>query len=238
VRGLSILLLLVGCDGIWDLEHVDRADASELPADLAAYFPMDQVVDGKIADLVGPNDGVCLSAQCPLPTIGVVGNALVFDGVMQVVNVPSSAALDTKRSFTIATWVRTDGEGDVQGCPVNKVYLGSGTDNSWQFCTFAGVWHFYVSPVVVVGPPVLVGKWQHIAATWEQSSGEIRIYHNGFLVGQPVIADPPFDEGQVVIGADVDAGQTLVYFPGAIDDFRVYTRALAANDMLKLAAQQ
>jgi hypothetical protein len=38
-----------------------------------------------------------------------------------------------------------------------------------------------------------------------------------------------------VIGADIDAGQPLVYFPGAIDDVRVYTRALAGGEILSLA---
>jgi hypothetical protein len=236
VRVAALFLIVAGCDGIWDLEHLPSPDASQLPPDLAAWFPMEAVVDGKVTDAAGPHEGVCLASECPAAGVGKVGNALVFDGMTQVVNAPSSAALDAHRSLTVALWVRVDREITGAACVFSKLYFGPTTDNSWQFCVSGGLWHFYSWPVIdALGPPPAVGKWQHLAASWEQSTSEVRVYQNGFVVGQPLVGDIPFDDGRLVIGADVDAGQTLVYFPGAVDDVRIYTRALAADEIVKLA---
>jgi hypothetical protein len=232
---VTLLCLLAGCDGIWDLEHVERADASQLPPDLAAWFPMETAADGEVVDVAGPHEGVCLSGECPVMDRGVVDNALVFDGVTQVVNAPSSTALDVMSSFTVAFWARMDGDPSSTACAVNKLFLGSETDNAWQFCAYAGTWYFYASPIEAVGPPIAIGKWQHLAATWDQQTGELRFYQNGFVVGQPVIGTLNFDDGRLVIGADVDAGRTLVHFPGAIDELKIFTRALTAAEMLDLA---
>jgi hypothetical protein len=235
VRVVALLCLLAGCDSIWDVEHVERPDASQLPADLAAYFPMERADDGTLTDVAGPHDGICMSGECPTSERGVVDDALRFDGMTQVVNAQSSAALDTAGSFTVALWVRMDAAAATgTACPVNKLYFGTQTDNAWQFCAYMGTWHFLAYPIEGAGPAIELGKWQHLAATWEQASGKLQTYQNGFVVGTPVIGQPLFGEGRLVIGADVDTGQTLVHFPGAIDDVRIYTRALDANEVLML----
>lgn len=235
MRALAVVLIVAGCDGIWDLEHIPEVDASTAPTGLVAWFPMESVVDRKVSEIVGARDGLCLDGQCPEVTPGRVGSALRFDGTMHVVNAPAASALSTKDSFSVVVWVRADAATTENACPVNKLYLGSETDNTWQLCMAGGFWRVYAEPIIVTGSAVEVGTWVHLAITWSTVTDELTIYQNGFAIGAPKTGELFFDDGRLVIGADVDVGGAVAYFPGAIDELQLYARALDPDEILRLA---
>ncbi|HEY5947469.1 MAG TPA: LamG domain-containing protein [Kofleriaceae bacterium] len=239
MRAVVLLCVLVGCDGIWDLEHVPAPDSGgTLAPGLAAWFPMDSVESGMIVEVVGGGFGSCTGSSCPTLTEGVRGGALLFDGVRQMVTAPSPATLNVRASFTIAVWTRIDVIPDVLTCSVNKLHLGP-VDNSWQFCTTktaaGSYWLFLGGAFSAPGPMLDVGQWHHLAATWDAMTTELRLYQDGFGVGDVLLVNLAFDDGHITIGADVDQGQPFGFFPGALDEFRIYTRALAADEILALA---
>jgi hypothetical protein len=251
VRWCALLLVLTGCDALFGLAAIDPTDGGTdarpidvaaidgpsidgaLPADLAAWFPLEAVNNNKVADVAGGNDGACAPGHCPTAVAGIRAGALHFDGSTTVVIALPAPALDTPTSYTIAVWVFAENDGGTSyGCAVNKI--NGTTGDSWQFCTYGGQWNFFPGAFTT---PVDYAAWHHLAATWELSTHELRIYVDGVLFGQPGTIDPGFDGGAVTIGADVDSGQQAYFYLGTLDDFRVYTRALDASEILALSQQ-
>ena len=241
---MALLCVWTGCDGIWDLEPI-RVDAappadaarpdSTVPTDMIAWFPMDSVASGSVPELVTGANGECTGSSCPTPTPGRVGDALLFDGTAQLVTSTPAAALNTASSFTVAAWVRIDlSMPEGFACAVNKRY-GQGTFNTWQLCSFFDQWRFASVNDQLVGPNIDLGVWHHFAATWNQTTTELQLNVDGVAFGPPVFTTVPFDDGRLVIGADVDDGGVIALFPGAIDDVRVYGRALSAEELTQLA---
>jgi hypothetical protein len=125
VRSLAVtVLLLAGCDGVFDLERIDVRDAGEPSPDaqidsgggatltngLYARFPFDTAAAGLVEDVVGSLDATCavMGGNCPGSTVDSTHNALLFDGAADIVRTPSSAVLDAGSSFTISIWARID----------------------------------------------------------------------------------------------------------------------------------
>lgn len=80
--------------------------------------------------------------------------------------------------------------------------------------------------------------WTHVAASLDDSSGAISIYINGVLVKSDIASESI----QYNLGTNTrigENGDTLTHpFSGLIDDARVYTRALAADEIAALASDQ
>ncbi len=233
-----MLLLLVGCDEVFDLEPVPERD---LPPDLVAYYPMDDLEGGTtLVDLRGGASGACLAGQCPTKVAGRSKGALLFDGQTQMITVPTGQMLATQSSFTVAAWLRLDRAPTTHpyGCPVNKL-LGGGGDNSWQFCFYGGQWYLYVyslaSGEAVLGPVGDFGKWHHFAGTWNMASNEARLFVDGVNTGPAIVHVVDFDAGPIFIGGDIDFGAPIAWFPGAIDDVRIYNRDLDEVEVFDLA---
>ncbi|HEY5923686.1 MAG TPA: LamG domain-containing protein [Kofleriaceae bacterium] len=234
MRGLAVLLVLVGCDEAFDLEHIEDVP---LPQGLVAYFPMDDIAGGVLVDLAGSHDGAC--ATCPSRVSGVRGNAMQFDGATMLVTAPSSPVLEANASFSIAVWVRLDGPtfADDYGCTVNKRF-GTELSNSWQFCTFMDRWYFFTGTDQIVGPTIDYGTWHHLAATLDAATSQLQLYQDGVPFRAPVTQSIPLDDGPLIIGADIDSGTTASWLPGTLDEFRIYDRALAHSEILDLIRAQ
>jgi hypothetical protein len=242
MRGVALIVLLAGCDGIWDLERLpqvpDAKPDATIPQELIAWFPLDDVALGTVIEAVAGQHGSCAGSSCPTPTPGVVDGALLFDGSSQVVTATPATALNTAASFTVAVWTRMDlSVPEGFACVVSKRY-GAESFNSWQLCTFFDTWRFVSVTTMIVGPNARFGTWQHFAATWDAPSTQLQLYVDGEPYGAAMFVDLTFDDGALLIGADVDGTSVFGYFPGAIDDLRVYNRALDAAQIQKLATPQ
>jgi len=74
-----------------------------------------------------------------------------------------------------------------------------------------------------------LGEWYHFAGTFDGKT--LRVYINGELEGEKEIGQPiaPSDL-ELWIGAD-DYGRPTDFFPGVIDEVRIYNRALSADEI-------
>ena len=76
-------------------------------------------------------------------------------------------------------------------------------------------------------PPLALGEWRHIAATYSMFDGRVRLYVDGELA-----ADRPMALGAMLLTTDpLRLGVGTV---GAIDEVRVYPRALSAEEVAAL----
>jgi hypothetical protein len=75
-------------------------------------------------------------------------------------------------------------------------------------------------------------KWEHIAVTWDSSTGKVTFYVNGLLQAEVTHANaviPPVDSDYLTVGA---WGTLENYFNGMIDEVRVYGKVLSADEIL------
>jgi pectate lyase len=81
--------------------------------------------------------------------------------------------------------------------------------------------------------------WYHVIGVYDGVAGTVKLYINGVESGSvsgagSMLTTP--SSGQFTIGATEDNGGTIIteFFPGAIDEVRVYNRALSQSDVQEL----
>lgn len=188
---------------------------------------------------VEPEDPAWISA-------GRVGGALQFNGFGSCVRTPNSPELDFSGAITLMAWViRTgpitvDGNGTV-GAIVGKAFSTGtvawslnvdGTTNEFQLVVVDSSDTIHLLQSVNI--QAVLNTWTHVAGTYDNATGEMLLYVNGIQVaaanvGQFTIrqVDVPTRVGCSNFAVDGSASRN--FFPGAIDEVSVFTRALNAE---------
>jgi hypothetical protein len=212
-------------------KRVKKADS---PVGLVSWWTFDEPADFPVAlDYSGHRNGGFLEKIRRAP--GLEGCALVCDGGS--VLLPRSPVLGSLRQFTVECRVRTDVAGQDNHWIVNSVF-NNNTTSGFRLGVLHGKPCFQVpqtawSHHLVGNEPLPVGKWVHLAATFDGSM--MRLYMDGKECGtmsRPGVLLPT--DGRLVLGS-YDVGHPS-YFQGLLDDVRIYRRALAADEILNCAA--
>lgn len=161
-----------------------------------------------------------------------------LDGVTGVVTVPDSPALRITGDITIAFWKRRTAEVKDWTRLVGK---GNGAQRNfgvWEFPNGDGRIKFQMyntggQSVLEVDSPTgtPLNTWHHVVCTVSVNSAAL--YMNGALVangmrtGEPGTSADPLTFGFAGYHA---------YYPGQLDDIRIYDRALSMNEIVYLAA--
>ena len=197
-------------------------------------------LNGNTLDTSGyGNHGVVHGA---VPTDGRNGepnNAYLFDGNdwIQVANSPSLRVINNQ--ISISTWVKpTAWASNVSGSWVPVVCKGLTerqyglqvrNDGRYDFKDEYGV-----SVDAGLANVLQLGEWQHIAMTYDGSV--MRAYLNGKLVGETRISRSfTANDDDLYIGYD-RPGQ-IEYLTGAIDDIRIFNRALSVEEIASVATE-
>ena len=144
------------------------------------------------------------------------------------VTVPDSNSLDLTNGMTLEAWVNPSGTlfgwRSVVDKDVDRYFLmGSSSPNDRP--AVGGTWG--ANGRLVAAPSGLTPNvWTHLAATFDGST--IRLYVDGNLVGSLAETNPiPTSTDILQIGANF-YGE---YFPGRIDEVRIYNRALSETEI-------
>lgn len=185
----------------------------------------------------GAHDGTITGAQW---TAGKNGpGALLFSD--DAVDVGNPAALQLKAGLTLAAWVKQDPASTTSGRIISK---SSQDDRGWEL-NFEGATsiEFKVATDTTSYSQVATsftndGQWHHIAGVFSAANATMRIFIDGqqaaSITGAPTSQrDAPFP---VIIGAMPD--ETCCRFNGALDDVRVYSRAISATEIQAIMAAQ
>ncbi len=202
---------------------------------LVAHYAMEgDALDGARDSSGNQLDGIC-GTQCPGRGPGQVGLAATFDGASHYV--VADAALLRPSAFSVVLWLRKDGGSGVT--PVAKPQA-MGTGASWELMTFGGRTGFCTDndpgPAgerCTNGPPIVIGVWAFIAMTWDGTTKRLLI--DGVEVAKES-AETVFDTSAMMIGADRQNGVVGAPYTGAIDELRIYDRALDDTTLAALAA--
>jgi len=224
---------------------------ADLSDGLVAYYPF----SGNANDASGNgHDGTVYGAMLTTDRFGNANSAYNFDGINDLVAVPYSSDFQLS-TYTISAWIRptvdfssnygaivTRGEdfasdhtavyfgvAPASSSLANGVFLTyeDNGDNSFNFDT-----DYYPA----------VGSWTHLAAT-RLSNGQLNIYVNGNLLSHWHSTPAPTTQcfQDLLIGAywycpDIGNPYLSGFFPGAIDEVRIYNRALSADEIGELAS--
>jgi hypothetical protein len=199
---------------------------------LVGWWKLDKSDEGtgKARDWSGYNHHGTLMGD-PNYVTGKVGDAINLDGVDDFVSV-GSVGISGAAPRTIAGWAK----------------MNTTTIPAWtNVFGFQGSANFSFFDIVVSGtnaPPLLGGwyvihiyywqqpilppdlEWHHFAATYDGTT--ICWYGDGSLITQ---ADHTLNTTD-----NVQIGRSTTYFPGLIDDVRIYNRALTPTEISNMAA--
>jgi hypothetical protein len=204
---------------------------------LVGYWRLDEGTGLTTADASGNGDDGTLSGEVTWVAGRVGANALNFHGAGVAdahVGIPDAAGLrfTADQSFTVGAWVNaTDLPGKWTGLVTKSTDAGAGyglfidPTNHWVFATNS-------DDHALIGSTVTTG-WHYVTAVQDGTAGTRQIYVDGVLRGTGTAADAS-GTGELWLGGS--KATNTQYFNGAIDDIRIYSRALSQAEIQDIAA--
>ncbi|MEV8371497.1 LamG-like jellyroll fold domain-containing protein [Kribbella sp. NPDC056861] len=216
---------------------------------LAHNWRLDEPSGPTASDAVGARTGT-LAGPTRVP--GRLGNALNFNGTSDAVST-AAVDVDTAKSFTVSSWVKLRElcePGADQVCHTTAVSLDGGatskfrlghvrdTDNN-QF----GAWTFEmpeadgtVTKASVSATDSDVDQWVHLVGVYDAPARRLWLYVNATRQGDGTLQAAWAASGGLQLGRGRVANAAAEYWPGAIDDVRVYAGALDKSRIESLVA--
>jgi hypothetical protein len=208
------------------------------PGGLVGWWKLDDGSGQTVADSSGNNlHGTIVGNPVWIVTPAVY--ALQLDGDGDYVDLRNDSNLNITNQITVAAWIKVD-TFDCEWQAIITKGDGSwrlqrnGTEDSIEFaCTGAFV------PNALVGSlfgtiSVNDGRWHHVAGTYDGS--RICLYVDGKLdVSSEATGSIEVNDYNVLIGANAEKPNRN--FKGSIDDVRIYSYALSAEEVEELYAE-
>ncbi|MFJ9686111.1 LamG-like jellyroll fold domain-containing protein [Streptomyces bacillaris] len=223
------------------LHQGQETTAGRLPS---AVFPLDEPAGATETVGSAPEQPLTLYGSAVGGVDGVAGRALKFDGSTAYA-ATDRPVLNTARSYTVSAWAKLP-EGGVTG---NRTVVSqSGTHYSPFYLSYEaekGTWSLRTSledvqvgnirdQQVVATQPARPGEWAHLVAVHDATAQQIRLYVNGQLQGISAAPRTWEAQGAVQIGRTIWQGQYVDYFPGTIDDVRLFDRPVADDEIRQI----
>ena len=200
--------------------------------------------EGDSRDSVGGNNAILTDISF---AEGKTGQAFVFNGSNAKIRVPASSSLNVGLGvgLTIECWINPANLNlqeicewnQNDGVPFGAAQIGThleinespGDGSFWgNIVDTSGVAHNFHSETGVIIP----NSFQHIAMTYDKTSGVGVLYRNGVAVATAnlgvVTPQTSFD---FFMGTRPSGFFTGIYFQGKIDEIGVYNRALTADEI-------
>ena len=173
---------------------------------------------------------------------GPDGSALSLDG-KGYVDVPDSPSIDSIiTQVTAAAWIYLDQMNtDFATAISRQIDTGFGQQYHLSINATQQAAFYLTSPTklaYLTSPSTTpLQTWTHLAGTWD--GREARLYVNGTEVATAPIGGPLGAEtNPVVLGGNGNGGSRMVseLVPGRLGDIMLYRRALAADEIVRLAS--
>jgi VCBS repeat-containing protein len=163
--------------------------------------------------------------------------ALSLDGSTQSASVPDDDSLDLTTAFTIAGWIKPGKSGtqdlfkkaDMDVTDGYEVTLGSSGKVFFRINQVSDGDTFRIDSGTSY--PIDGNTWMHVAATY--SGGTMRLYIDGYQEGDDLLAPAPaVNTLPFTLGTQATSPRP---YQGAMDDVRLYDRALTLDEIQTLA---
>jgi hypothetical protein len=216
------------------------------PAPLPANrWPLNEHAGYRAADVVAGRTAVLHNGVTFGP--GRDRNAAFFDGVDDY-GLSRAVDIRTDQSFTVAAWVRLAEKNfgraiavSVDGDRTSKFELGFIQDDDENQL---GEWIFSAPESDVDQPletafasgtlPAEVDTWTHLVGVYEAPVKKLWLYVNGTRVADGTLNTPWQASGGVRLGGAKTAGAGSRFWPGGVDDVRLYQGILNQDQVSAL----
>jgi len=174
---------------------------------------------------------------------GKFGRAVHLDGKSQTIKIPHHAELKPADAITISAWIKPREYSNrwrviyrkEDGSSRHVLAIGK-TGNVLGLWVGLGIGGTYVERGAPLAPAHLMdGKWHLVAATYDGNS--VSLYADGKQIGNTPVQGTIDTAGTkpAYIGSSNGGSE---FFPGGIDDIRVYNRALAAAEIKEMIREE
>ena len=213
-----------------------------LPTGLVAWWR----AENNAEDVTGVNNGTLVNNGTPAAEVsfgvGKVGRAFGFHGA--AIKALASTTLDVGvgNGLTIEAWIKpadlahqyplvewNDGSRIGTHFWISAAFSGQGGPG----CLFANivdtnqVFHFVISQAGLLN----TSDWQHVALTYDKSSGMARLFLNGVNVASANVGSfTPLTTPDLYLGHRLGAA----FYSGLMDELTIYNRALTANEIFSI----
>jgi hypothetical protein len=224
---------------VWD-RVVSAGEIHPMTATLAGRWGLDG--DGSDATPYGRHASTPDTLLWTDDRDGLPVSAASFNGTDEALTT-AGPALRTDQSFTVTAWVRLN----VTAAPYGAVTQDGGTVGGF-FLGFrnspAPRWEFMVPPADATGSAaarafggtVEPGTWVHLAGVHDAAAGRITLYVDGTAIDSAATSGAWPAGGPLAVGRYRWAGNPVDFWPGDVDDVRVYQGALQATQIAQQAA--
>ena len=168
---------------------------------------------------------------------GMIDGALAFDGVNDSLVTP---AITTPAALTVGCWARSaTATWNASGCLVSRrpafVLSPVAGSKNLRFIVYGSPTSQLATPAWLAPAGFDITQWHHYAGVFNPATARVELYVDGVLVSLlNTTATINADAGAVFVGKDGSSGGS---FNGAIDDLRIYSRALDWSAMLEWSQQ-
>jgi len=214
-----------------------RADTA---TGLVSHWKLDDGSGAVAADGIGGNDGKLQGDA--LWTEGFLGGALLLDGNGDYVDCGNKPAFNITDAVTLAAWVQARGDfayPDWSGIIMRGgpnidtfalYYNGSSKQLGFKTTGATPPWFATGNNTATA---LFDGDWHHVAATYD---GKIKVvYLDGVPIGNVATTGKiETSAGRLLLGAGRDTNPPTLYLAGRIDEARLYSRGLSAQDVKEL----
>ncbi|MEW2067392.1 LamG-like jellyroll fold domain-containing protein [Streptomyces sp. NPDC007346] len=216
-----------------------------------AIFPLDEEAD---ATEIRGQGGVLPATYTGGVTTGVpgiAGKAAQFDGSTGYARVgrTSGPHVNTSRSFSVSAWAKMDATKPNQAgiiaaqtgnhAPGFELYYSAAYDR-WAFNQFSADTP-QGQPVRAMQPEGTTargGEWVHLTGVHDTVANTLTLYVNGQKAGSTQLSTSFNANQSIFIGAGSYGGVVKSYFPGLIDDVRLFERPVSAEEVQQLFRQR
>jgi hypothetical protein len=215
------------------------------PTGPVAYWKLDETSGTSAANAVaGAPAGTYQNGPTPSTTVaplsfntdpGVTARSLQFNGSNQGLQI---ANFGTFTQFTVSTWIQRTGSTGARQAILSYKESGASLVLSLNedgvnvrpriWTNINGTWQNAEEAFTIP-----IGAWVHLAATFDATT--LRLYRDGTQVATGAFAGT-MANGSATTGIAMRNSYDQHYFPGLIDDARIYSRALSAAEVGVLAA--
>ncbi|MGW4890354.1 LamG-like jellyroll fold domain-containing protein [Streptomyces murinus] len=212
-----------------------------------AVWQLDEPSGATTAAGTTPSRSVRLRGGAALGAEGRTGTGLHFDGSSGYAE-SDLTVVDTSDSFSVAAWARLDSMPKAaaiiaaqpgNASPGFELYYSQGYDR-WVFNQYTSdsSGSSIARAMAPTSGDAKAGEWTHLVGVYDGKAKQLRLYVDGKLAGSTPYTTAWEARRGLQVGAGSYNGVPGAFFPGTVDELRIYDRAVDAAEVTRLQQGQ